>query len=176
MELEVDELHASTTSTPDTAPMTAAPRASTVAQVAVMATRPARDALRHMDTSGFPLRAQVKIMHITVATAGAMVVLPRICAIWVTSAAAAPLKPYQPNHRMNTPRAPRVREWPGMAFTRTFPSCSLVYFPMRAPSMAAPIKAVMPPTVWMTVDPAKSTKPSWASQPWLFQIQPASMG
>ena len=37
------------------------------------------------------------------------------------------LKPNQQNHRMNTPSAPRVSEWPGIA--RALPS--LVYLPIR---------------------------------------------
>ena len=40
------------------------PKASTVAQGAVMATRPAREAFRHIDTSGLPFFSQVKIMHL----------------------------------------------------------------------------------------------------------------
>ena len=141
-----------------------------------MATKPAREAFRHMDTSGLPFFSQVKIMHVTVATAGAMVVLPKIQAIWAGSEAAAPLKPYQQNQRMKQPRAPMVREWPGIAWTWTEPSFCLVYLPMRGPSRMAPMRAAMPPTMWITAEPAKSTKPSWASQPWPFHTQPASMG
>ena len=97
--------------------MAAAPTTSTEAQGAVIPTSPAREAFRHMDTSGFPLRIQVNTMQDTVATAGAMVVVPRIWAICVTSDAAAPLKPYQQNQRIKQPRAPKVSEWPGMALT-----------------------------------------------------------
>ena len=49
-------------------------------QGAVIATRPAKEAFRHMDTSGFPFFRQVNIMQTKVATAGASVVLPKICA------------------------------------------------------------------------------------------------
>lgn len=110
-----------------------------------------------MDTSGLPPRFQVNTMHTKVATAGARVVLPKIWASWAVSAAAAPLKPYQQNHRMKQPRAPRVREWPGMALTRRVPSFSLVYLPSRGPSIQAPTRADRPPTIWMTDEPAKST-------------------
>jgi hypothetical protein len=63
-----------------------------------------------MDTSGLPSLIQVKSMVVQVATAGATVVVTRIDAKVGTSVAAAPLKPYQANHRINTPSAPRVRE------------------------------------------------------------------
>ena len=48
-----------TTSTPETMPTTAAPRASMASQPAVIPTSPAREAFRHMETSGFPFLAQV---------------------------------------------------------------------------------------------------------------------
>ena len=56
----------------------AEPSASVTSQGAVIATRPARDAFRHMDTSGFPYFTQVNIIHTTVATAGATVVVRKI--------------------------------------------------------------------------------------------------
>ena len=142
----------------------------------MIATRPAKDALRHIDTSGLPFLAQVKIMQVTVATAGAIVVLPRMRAISAASPAAAPLKPYQQNHRMKQPSAPRVTECPGIAWETVLPALSTVYFPIRGPSRHAPTSAVRPPTMWITALPAKSTKPSPASQPAPFQTQPASMG
>ena len=85
------------------------PKASVTSQPAVIATSPASDALRHIETSGLPYFIQVKIIHTTVAIAGAIVVVTKIepnCSMLV---AAAPLKPYQPSHRMNTPSAPIVR-------------------------------------------------------------------
>ena len=89
--------------------------------------------------------------------AGARVVTPRIWASCTLSDAAAPLKPYQQNHRMKQPRAPRVREWPGMALTWRLPSSRLVYFPSRGPRIQAPSRADRPPTMWITEEPAKST-------------------
>ena len=157
---------------PVTRPTTAEPRASRLAQPAVMPTSPARGAFRHMPTSGLPFLIQVNSIQATVATAGAMVVLPRIWASWAVSDAAAPLKPYQQNHRMKVPMAARGMLWPRMARDLPFPS----YLPMRAPSRTAPISPEMPPTMWMTADPAKSMKPIRASQPWAFHTQPASMG
>ena len=157
--------------------MTAEPSALTASQPAVTPTSPARDALMHMDTSGLPFLIQVKIMVTQVATAGAIVVVTNIEASEEPSHAAAPLKPYQPNHRMKQPSAPRVMEWPGMALTfLTLPAPSLIYLPSRGPTMIAPISAVIPPTEWIAAEPAKSWKPSLTSQPFEFQTQPASIG
>ena len=128
-------------------PMTNAPTALTLAQPAVMATRPAREAFRHMETSGLPFFRQVKIMQVKVAAAGAMVVVPKIRAISPTSDAAAPLKPYQANQRMKQPRAPSVTEWPGIALEVTLPSDPRVYFPILGPRMIAPTSADSPPTI-----------------------------
>ena len=47
-----------------------------------------------------------------------------------------------PNHRMNTPSAAIVRLWPGIALDLP----SLPYLPIRGPRMAAPTKAIHPPT------------------------------
>ena len=85
------------------------PSASVQSQGAVIATKPASEALRLIETSGFPSFTQVKIIVTTVATAGARVVVTKIEASESTLVAAAPLKPYQPNQRMNTPSAPIVR-------------------------------------------------------------------
>ena len=48
----------------------------------------------------------MKIIHATVAVAGAIVVVTKIEASSAPSLAAAPLNPYQPSQRMNTPSAP----------------------------------------------------------------------
>ena len=114
-------------------------------------------------------------MQLTVATAGAIVVVPKMRASSLTSAAAAPLKPYHANHRMKQPSAPSVTEWPGIALEVMLPSGPFVYLPIRGPRMAAPVSAESPPTMWMTQEPAKSTKPRRDSQP-PPQTQPASIG
>ena len=44
----------------------------------VIPTRPAREAFRHMETSGLPYFTQVKIIQVTVAIAGAMVVVAKM--------------------------------------------------------------------------------------------------
>ena len=104
-----------------------------------------------------------------------MVVVPKMRAISSTSAAAAPLKPYQANQRMKQPSAPSVTECPGMALEVTEPSAFFVYLPMRGPRIAAPTSADRPPTMWITQEPAKSMKLSRLSQP-PPQTQPASIG
>ena len=136
------------TSRPETAPITAAPAQSVTSQGAVIATRPAREAFRHMEISGLPYLIHVKIIHTTVATAGATVVVRNTLPSVGISVAAAPLNPYQPNHRINTPRAPITRLQPGKALTFVIlPSLSFVNLPIRGPSMAAPIRAQIPPTI-----------------------------
>ena len=42
---------------------------------------------------------------------------------------------------------------------------SLPYLPRRGPSIFAPMRAQMPPTMCTAVEPAKSWKPSWLNQP-----------
>ena len=91
-------------------PTILAPRASRASHPAVIATRPAKEALRHIETSGLPFFIHVKIMVVTVAAAGAMVVVINIEDSSEALVAAAPLKPYQPSQRMKTPSAPRVME------------------------------------------------------------------
>ena len=118
----------------------------------------------------------MKIIHTTVAVAGAIVVVIKIDASCGPVVAAAPLNPYHPNQRIKHPRAPITRLCPGNAWTFvTFPFLSLENLPILAPSIAAPINAVAPPTMWIAQDPAKSWKPSCESQP-PPQIQCASIG
>jgi len=128
--------------------MIIAASASTLEQGAVIATRPANAPLSDIDTSGFPFLIHVNNMVATVAEAGANVVVRNIEPSCGTFSAAAPLKPYQPNHRMKQPRAPSVMECPGIAWAIVLPVFgSLVYLPTRAPSIAAPTKPEIPPTM-----------------------------
>ena len=69
--------------------------------------------LRHIETSGLPYFIHVNIIHTTVATAGAIVVVRKIDPKSSSEVAAAPLNPYQPNQRINTPSAPSGRLCPG---------------------------------------------------------------
>ena len=76
-------------------------------------------------------------MTVTVAVAAARFVVTKIVdaetsvSSPVIDTVEQPLNPNQANQRMNTPSAASVRLWPGMAFTEP----SLLYLPMRAPSM-----------------------------------------
>ena len=143
---------------PATRPIKNAPTGVTQSHPAVIATSPARAALKVMDTSGFPYRSQVKIIAAQVATAAAILVLnmtrdaSSISASVLMATVEPPLNPNQQNQRMNTPRAQAVMLCPGIA--RAFPS--FPYFPMRGPKRAAPRQATRPPTMCTQVEPAKS--------------------
>ena len=122
-----------------------------------MATRPASEAFRHIETSGLPYLTQVNTIQVTVASAGAIVVVTNTLPSCSTVVHAAPLNPYQPSHRINTPREAATRLCPGKAFTFvTFPEASLSNLPIRGPRIDAPTRAAIPPTMWMQLDPAKS--------------------
>ena len=113
-----------------------------------MATKPAKDALSDIEISGFPYLIHVKIIATTVAIAGAIVVVKNTDPNCSTVVHAAPLNPYQPSQRMNTPSAPIVMLCPGKAFTFTiFPEESFVNLPILGPSIFAPISADIPPTI-----------------------------
>ena len=94
-----------------------------------------------MDTSGFPLPNPGKYHAGHGGHRGAMVVVPRIWAICVTSDAAAPLKPYQQNQRIKQPRAPKVSGVARNGVDLIFPFFSLLYLPSRGPSIQAPSRA-----------------------------------
>ena len=50
---------------------------------------------------------------------------------------------------------PKGIEWPGIAFTLvTLPSLLRTYLPIRGPKKMAPIKADIPPTIWIAALPA----------------------
>ena len=67
-----------------------------------------------------------------------------------------PLKPNQQNQRMNTPSAPAVRLWPGMAWGLP----SLSYLPMRGPSICGTQQGDHAAHhCGRQVEPAKSWKP-----------------
>ena len=63
------------------------------------------------------------------------------------------LNPNQPMRRMKQPMMAKGMLWPGMAFTEP----SLLNLPMRGPTTLAPTSAAVPPTMWTTPEPAKST-------------------
>ena len=147
-------------------PMMAENAGETVSHPAVMATRPARDPLRDMETSGFLYLTHVMISTVTVATAAARFVVTKILpAVTMASPSMltveAPLNPNQQNQRINTPKAPTVRLCPGMALDLPL----FEYFPIRGPRMTAPINAATPPTICTAQEPAKSWNPIWLIKP-----------
>ena len=65
------------------------------------------------------------------------------------------LNSYQPNHKKNEPSMTRDALWPRKVMD--LPSWS--NWPTRGPSINAPHKPTMPPTMWNTLEPAKSMTP-----------------
>ena len=150
----------------------AAPIGDTRSQPAVMPTRPASTPLSVSERDGFLyLNQATSNENIPPAQAARLVVRKTWeIAVRLPSPDAANcepgLKPNQPNQRMKTPRLASARLCPGMA--RDF--LSLSYFPIRGPRMAAPTRAIQPPTECTTVDPAKS----WNVVPNVFIINEPS--
>ena len=156
-----------TTVRPATIPIIHAPIGLTTAHPAVIATRPASEPFRVIETSGFLYLTQVNIIVVTVAAAAAILVVTNTLPARIKLSSPVievvehPLNPNQQNHNINTPRAPTVILCPGIAFALP----SLLYFPIRGPKILAPTKAARPPTIWTAVEPAKSINPNWESQP-----------
>src|ERR1700722_16965087 len=65
------------------------------------------------------------------------------------------LKPYQPNHRISPPLTAIVRSCGSIGA----PPSPLDFRPSLGPRTMAPARAMNPPIVCTTVDPAKSWKP-----------------
>jgi hypothetical protein len=65
------------------------------------------------------------------------------------------LKPNQPKARMKVPITAIGRLWPGMALLEP----SLLYLPMRGPTILAATIEITPPVRCTTEEPAKSTWP-----------------
>ena len=135
---------------------------------AVMATSPANAPFKTMATSMRPVLSWLKSRtHITPAAA-AILVLEKILATANASSVVAiescdpPLKPNQPNHKINVPSVTCGKELPVMV--RGLPP-SLLKRPWRAPRIIAPVSAAHPPTECTSVEPAKSLNPISESQP-----------
>ena len=162
---------------PATAPIITALNGETVAQGLVMATSPAKAPFRLIPASGFPNIIQEVNIASTAAVAADRFVLTNINAMSFEAAVVEPgLKPNHPSQRINTPSAAKGMLCPRMGFI--FPS--FPYFPKRGPRTMVPAKAAQPPTEWTTVEPAKSMKPRFSSQPFplkrLPQAQLPNMG
>src|ERR1051325_10363866 len=65
------------------------------------------------------------------------------------------LNPNQPKNRIIVPRTPREMLCPGIVFADP----SLLNLPMRGPITIAPARAMAPPIICTTPEPAKSTAP-----------------
>ena len=134
----------------------------TTSHPAVIATRPAKEPLNVMETSGFPYLIHVVARATKVAAAAARFVVIAMSPRFVAAPVVEPqLNPNQQNHRMKTPNTPSGRLCPGIPFTEP----SLLYFPILGPNIFAPMKASTPPTICTAVDPAKSWNPRFDSQP-----------
>ena len=151
---------------PATAPIIAAPIGLTASHPAVIATNPAREPFKDIDTSGLPYFIHVNAIVTQVAIAAAKFVFTntfpaRAMLSPSIETVEAPLKPNQQNHKIKHPNAPNVKECPGIAFGLP----SLPYLPIRGPNIAAPTRAATPPVICTAVEPAKSWNPISESQP-----------
>ena len=120
-----------------------------------MPTSPASDPFRASVRSGFLYLTQEVIMAAMAPALAARVVVMAIRATVPGSpmpSVEPALKPYQPNQRMNTPIVTSGMLCPPIALAEP----SLLNRPKRGPSNHAATRAVMPPTAWTTVEPAKS--------------------
>src|SRR3954469_17392278 len=138
-----------------------------------MATRPPRKPLIDIPTSHFFERGYTKNTATSPAAQAARVVLAATRPMPTQSSADSVepgLKPYQPNHRMTAPMAAMFRSWGGVGP----PPSRLKTRPMRGPRVMAPARATKPPTVWTTVEPAKSRNTASPVRPWNQPIELAN--
>src|SRR6202790_5345132 len=120
-----------------------------------MATNPARKPLVVKPASHFLLDMYAQNIAVNPAAQAARVVLAATRPMPSKSIADSVLpglKPYQPNHRIKPPDAAIVKS---CGFIGAPPS-RLNLRPSLGPSTMAPAKAMKPPMVCTTVDPAKS--------------------
>src|SRR5690554_4445353 len=127
-------------------PIMTAPPGVTISHPAVMATKPANAPFRDKPNEGRLYRIQDITMAVTVPAAADRFVVTKIDATAemfskpLAASCEPGLKPNHPNHRINTPNAPIVKLWPGIAFRLP------LYFPRRGPIMAVPTKPNHAPT------------------------------
>ena len=134
---------------------------------AVIETSPAIAPLRLAKRSTRPKSGRETISAAMTPPAAARFVLTSTWLIATASAALPrascdpPLKPNQPSQRMKTPSVTTRTLEGGVA--RTLPSRRNL--PSRGPTTITPASAAQPPVPCTMVEPAKSWKPSSASQP-----------
>mgnify|MGYP003300191391 CR=1 FL=1 len=108
------------------------------------------------------IRDSVYIAVIDAAAAESVVVAAIAARFTSTAARADPtLNPYQPNHKINTPKAPATIELPGSGSGEPLSS----YFTILGQTIITHARAANPPTMWTTPDPAKSINPKSPSHP-----------
>src|SRR5215831_16862064 len=123
-----------------------------------MATSPARNPFTVKLTSHFLDMEYAAIIAVRPAAQAARVVFAATRPMPSKSIADSVLpglNPYQPNHNSNPPDAAIVRSCGSIGP----PPSRLNFRPNLGPSTIAPAKAMNPPMVCTTVDPAKSWKP-----------------
>src|SRR2546430_2416702 len=123
-----------------------------------MATRPAKNPFVVKPASHFLEDLKAQNIAVKPAAHAASVVLVATLPMPSKSIAESVLpglKPYQPNQRRRPPLAAIVRSW-GIIGP---PPSRLNFRPRRGPRTIAPAKAMKPPMVCTTVEPAKSWKP-----------------
>ena len=134
---------------------------------AVIETSPAIAPLRPANRSMRPRIGRDTASAATTPAAAARFVLTRIWLIATASAALPrascepPLKPNQPSQRMKTPSVTTRMLEGGVGLTLP----SRRNLPSRGPTTSTPASAAQPPVLCTMVEPAKSWKPSSASQP-----------
>src|SRR5713101_1217026 len=123
-----------------------------------MATNPARKPLVVKPASHFLLVLYAQNIAVNPAAHAARVVLVATRPMPSKSIADSVLpglKPYQPNHRISPPETAIVKSCGSMGA----PPSRLNVRPKRGPRTMEPARAMNPPMVCTTVDPAKSWKP-----------------
>ena len=144
--------------TPQMAPINTAPEGATASHPAVIPTKPAKTPFSVSDIDGLPYFIQLIASAKKPPAQAARFVVRNTCEMAIASASVLAancdpgLNPNHPNQRINTPSAATVRLCPGIALDLP----SLPYLPIRGPRIAAPTKAIQPPTEWTIVEPAKS--------------------
>ena len=114
---------------------------------AVIETSPARAPFNAMVRSALPNSARARTSAATKPPQAAMLVLTNTCATALASStlltfsSEPPLKPNQPNQRMNMPSVANGMLAPGRAFTLP----SEPYLPLRGPSSSTPASAAVAP-------------------------------
>src|SRR5256886_6129389 len=122
-----------------------------------MATRPPTAPAAAPSTFGAPLCSHETVIQVSAAIAAAVLVTTNAFAARPPAVIALPaLNPTQPNHRSDAPRTVMVASCGSMASRPN---------PTRRPRTSAATSAETPLVMCTTVPPAKSSAPSWPSQP-----------